>query len=348
LTLQQEQIKAKEEKVSNDFIVLSWQKEDITNQIQVKLELSKELQEKLKYDRIEFTLWKYTPSKNFTLDTREARWVAWYTYMESNQIDYTDYPYTSYIKINRKALSNWNVWVYPALVWLEYKIWDSDVVYSTERIEANNYNQIQEVEKYLIQKVKTRQELVSSQNIDTKEYLSTLFSGIKIASENWWWWDWYTEVYKWINKITLESDLEYFAWILFKYKLQNDPEFKKWFDTEIERQQQLNPELNIDEIKKWVEDWIIKATRDYLMQYIDLAENLSNLTLSDISNWLNWIWNTIKQPKEIVNKFVTELYDLKQTLNTALDKLVWLWTYEKTYWWTYIWTTLWFIIWNPW
>jgi len=326
----------------NEVVFLSWTKEELQKEYQVYSESNPEIENEKKY--IKILNW-YNPSKNFIQTIKVAKWEKWYTYIDPNKIDYNNFPYTSYIKINRTKLNSWEISVYPALIWIEYKLWNNNIVYSTERLEAQNYEQIQEIEKYLQEKVRERQDL--NKNITEKE-LYNLYYYLKISSQNWWIWDWINNNFKWINRLTFDSDLDYFAWVLIDYKLKTDSNFKNWYDIEIDRQKKLNPDLDIQEIEKWVKDWITKATRDYLMQYIDLAEDLSQLTLDDISNWLNWIWNTIKEPEKIINAFINQLYDLKTTLNTALDKLIWLWTYEKTYWWTYVWTTLWLIVWDPW
>jgi hypothetical protein len=320
--------------INQELIVLSWNKEIKELEYQTYSESKPEIENEKKYNKI--VNW-YIASKNYIRTIKIAKWEEWYTYIEKNKNNYNDFPFTSYIKINRTKLNTWEINVYPALVWIEYKLWDN-IVYSTERLEAQNYEQIQEIEKYLQQKVIERQDL--NKNISLTD-IETIYWKIQLISNNGWYWDGYDENYKWINNITLNADIEYLAWILFKYKLENDQNFKRWYENEVQRQKILSPELDIDEIKRAVKDWTIKATRDYLMQYIDLAESLSNLTLNDISNWLNWIWNTIKQPEKIVSFISDEFYDLKETFNTALDKLIWLWTYEKTYWWTYVWTTLW-------
>ena len=304
---------------------------------------------------------KYQTDKYFILDVKESQWAEWYTYVEKSS-DYSNSPYTIYSKINRNTIE-WKLRVYPALVWIEYKNHPDDITpMSTERLEVNNLEHLEEIQSYLEGKVQKRQEL--ARNNLTKENLERVYDNIQLASNDWWWWDWYIENLKWFSEQELASNIEFFSEILFNYYLENDINFKENFTKEHTTQKEskiseiklvLWRDLTLQEIQQisedishWLKKWIPKATEDYLMQYIDLVWSLSNLSFDNVNNGVKWIWNKISNPSETLDWLAWEMLEFKNKMSQASDLIQWLWTYEYTYWWSYVWTTLWFVVWDPW
>jgi len=335
----------------DDIEFLSAEINNVNDAINSYMIISSDIEEK--YNKI--IQW-YIPSQVFHMSTKVTQWQQNYTYVTKNTQNYNENPYTNYIKISRTE-RNGQTMVYPALVWLEYKLEWSETVYSTERLEANNLDQVQEIETFLIQKVVERQDLYK--NYLTKWNLLLLYSRIQELANDWWWWDWWIQDEN-LHKDLLNSNLEFFSWMLFDYKYKYDTEFRQNFDTEIERQTDLQISQNelalwreltqteIDEIItksiEWTKNGTIKWTRDYVMQYYDLVKSLSELSFEDVSNWLSTMWTFVKSPIDSI----TSWYEiLKDWLAKTVERLENLWAYEYGYGWWYVWVNLWLIMADP-
>ncbi|MDP2090021.1 MAG: hypothetical protein Q8K30_00360, partial [Candidatus Gracilibacteria bacterium] len=92
-----------------------------------------------------------------------------------------------------------------------------------------------------------------------------------------------------------------------------------------------------NEAIRGVKDGIIRATRDYLMQYIDLVGNLTTLTYSDISNTVSNVWNKITNPISTIATF-------NNGINKTLNKLEHLGAYEYSFGSSYIGTSVGFVV----
>jgi len=319
-------------------------------------------------NKINTSIKEYKASQDFKEDITSSKYKRWQIAPFKNT-DYKNYPYTIYEKYNRTG--TWKD--YPALVWIEYKINpEEEVVYSTERIIALDKEHKDEVKSFLTGKVKERIELVKK-NLNEQvlkslyleiqkniEYLKT--NGCLLVSLD-------------INSIpikpceltqdelnSINSNLEYFANYLFEYEIKTNPDFKKWFDDEVKKQIQIaQANLDIDwewltqeelnqiskDVLKWVKEWTVKATRDYMMQYVDLVNGLVNLSFDDVRNGLKRIWWVVTDPVWSIWKIWNELIEFQKHINNAYDVIVWLWAYEKSFWWTYLWATGWFIAFDP-
>lgn len=315
-------------------------------------------------DILELKIWKTYKRFEKSVSFDETKYSldnssAWnipenYIFSKKNTIDYQNYPFTVYVKLNRSW--NWNI--YPALVWIEYKSDTNDEnIYSTVRIEVKNKEHMEDATGFLVEMVKERISILN--NLLDFESLSSLYEKIVIASNKWFYLDSYNEDLD-LSREELESLLEFFAGSLFEYNLKYDSNFKENYENEYNEKAEKSISLieltlwraltdaeKQEEIKKallWTKEWIIKATRDYLMQYIDLVNSLSELSLSDISSGMKWVWNYIKNP---IDNISSTYQSFKDGIAKVKDKLDYLWAYEYTYGTSYIWSTLWFISLDP-
>ncbi|MDP2090137.1 MAG: hypothetical protein Q8K30_00940, partial [Candidatus Gracilibacteria bacterium] len=158
-------------------------------------------------------------------------------------------------------------------------------------------------------------------------------------------------------EIELKPKLDIYAKYLVEYKLANDTIFLNNFNNEVTRQKniainekelQLGRSLTavekqeqINEISKGIKDGIIKATSDYLMQYIELAKDLKNLTINDVYNGLGSVWSIISNP---INSIVTISQNFKDGINKTLNKLEHLGAYEYSFGTSYIGTSVGFVV----
>ena len=284
---------------------------------------------------------------------------------ESSQ-DFKNYPFINYARYNISG----NNKDYPAEIWVDYDIPGETTYTKTgEKIYAKMYwgkvnNEYEKAYKFgelhnkvkdLIDSSKWKLSINEIQNL----YWNIIVSLSKYQNNNW---EFVTSLKSgWETEIKPKVDI--YAKYIFDYKLANDWNFITWFNNEIIRQNNIvlsEKELQlwrsltvaekqelINEISRWVKDWIIKATSDYVMQYLELAKSLSNLGINDIYNGLGSVWNKMNNPVNTINQLASSLIWFKNDMSKSLNQLLWLWAYEKSVWWSYVWTTLWFIVWDP-
>jgi len=106
---------------------------------------------------------------------------------------------------------------------------------------------------------------------------------------------------------------------IYEYNMEYDFLFKLNHDGEINRLVALW--WNRDDIVRWIKEWFVEWTHDYLMQYYELWETLAGLKLEKIFEGVRWAWNTIKNPWDVITAF-------KDTVKSLYDKLIGLTWYE--------------------
>lgn len=73
------------------------------------------------------------------------------------------------------------------------------------------------------------------------------------------------------------------------------------------------------------------------MSYYDVAKSLLELDFEKIVNWVDYVWNFIKDPVNSSNRLYTWFKDTLESIYTKLLSLTW---YEQAKWWSYVWTNL--------
>ncbi len=283
--------------------------------------------------------------------------INWWSYAS---LEYKEYPFTIYAKYNRK----WTWFDYPALIWVEFKQNASDqTVFSTERIEVNNPDHKEDVKAFLAKKAKARIDMMNNlKENDIKAY----FELIKIWVSNWFYLDWKIN---WLilSKDEIYQNVDFFSNLLFEFQLQNDSKFRNWYISEYTKQK--NKAINEAEMYldksltssekdkilkdsiKWTKDWVVSWTRDFLLWYIDLINDLSEITFDQVKWAVWWVWKVITNPIDsIVNVWETiaqVLSDFEEKAGKAIDRLENLWSYEYSKWTSYVWTLVWLTIADP-
>lgn len=104
-------------------------------------------------------------------------------------------------------------------------------------------------------------------------------------------------------------------------------------------------ELTQNEVIKWTKDWMLRATKDHFMSYIETIEDLLNLDYEKVKDWLWRAWEFISDdPLWKISDKLIELYDFAEN---AKEILSWLWSYERAYWVSYLSTFVWLIAADP-
>ncbi|MDD2871200.1 MAG: hypothetical protein PHS49_04370 [Candidatus Gracilibacteria bacterium] len=251
--------------------------------------------------------------------------------------EYNEYTYTSYAQYNRKGTDL----DYPAKIWVDYKINPyNDYTYTTEKIEVISKFHQQEMFKKLHESVRTRLDRINKAgnfpNLETS--LKAYFEYIKSCPKG------CTIIENQVLKAEIDADLQFYAGAMFEYMLISDINFRNEYNSEINRQknntiseQELilgrpltqTEKQNIEkEIARGIKHGIIRSTRDYLMQYIDLANGLSNLTFNDVKSGLGKVWGIISNP---IDSIVGITQDLKNGIKNINNRLEHLGGYEYSY-----------------
>ncbi len=190
---------------------------------------------------------------------------------------------------------------------------------------------------------------------DIKEYYENLKGEVRknlVISP-----DGYSYFVNWY-KDKLEKQLWFVSKILVNYKLATDPSFKRKFDKKVEKEYQsleakekirklYTDEEIIELVIKWTKDGLVKATRDFLMWYVEMMEWLKELTWEDVWNTLVKVFNSVIHPVDTINKAKEWLEKIKIAWEKLLEDTSWFGPYEASYGGSYATATIWYMLSDP-
>jgi hypothetical protein len=130
-----------------------------------------------------------------------------------------------------------------------------------------------------------------------------------------------------------------------------DLEFKQWYESRIETvrvekeaQWETLTAEDVKQIAIAAREWVEIATRDYIMQYYDLAQTLAWLKPEHLTNGMKKVWAFVKNP---IEKMVWTFSFFKEFTEKIYLKIQSFWVFEYTKWGSYLWTTFAFMYANP-
>ncbi len=314
----------------------------------------------------EIKLWCNENAVKYDIDymiKRSYEKITTVPYINGNEYGtelYIKYPFTIYVKYGA-----WD-YKYPAKIWWEYK-YDAynERVFITKVYEVNSDEEVEQKMEELAQDIVERHDIMKNiiewnyYEAENKlnEYKKKLQEEInQLEKVRQWNWDGFYEY----SKITddLDDKIWFYAKALIEYSLVTNSDFKQKFNEYVEERtkekkqemldkwyKQIDEEKIKQEIIKWTKDGLVKATKDYLESYVELAETL--LEPEKIWDWLVSIFDKVIHPVDTIQTMYLQVENLVNNLWKFIEKVKWLDGYEKAYWLSYGWSMLWFLLVDP-